>query len=429
MFQLTVTPASALADEPVHIQATGLPPLQMVTLIATMKDDKGNLYRSRAFYRANEAGELDLKRDPAVGGHYMGVHPMGLLWSLKPERPFDRLIKRNVMNTPTWITLDLYDSVYIHKVGEAQPKASQVLQRWFSSPDLQRVPIREGRIRGALFLPPAHFLLFLLLLGEGPFPGLLDLFGGIGGLVEYRASLLAVRGFAVLALAYFAYDDLPKQLEEVDLEYFEEAANLLLAHPKVQKPGIGVISVSKGAEIGLAMACYLKQVAATVCINGANAIHEFPLRYRDLVITPIPSFPERMQVNAAGAVRIRHFKGDPRDERNQHSVLPVEKARGPILFVVGEADECFNSKEYAEQALDQLRRHGKSSGRMLSYPGAGHLIEPPYAPLCCVSWSRGLFLPMLWGGEPEGQAAAQEHSWQEILKFFRQHLVLSRSTL
>lgn len=156
MFQLTVTPASALADEPVHIQATGLPPLQMVTLMATTKDDKGNLYRSRAFYRANEAGELDLKRDPAVGGHYMGVHPMGLFWSLKPERAFDRLIKRDVMNTPTWITLDLYDSVYIHKVGEVQPKASQVLQRWFSSPDLQRVPIREGRVRGALFLPPGE---------------------------------------------------------------------------------------------------------------------------------------------------------------------------------------------------------------------------------------------------------------------------------
>ena len=61
------------------------------------------------------------------------------------------------------------------------------------------------------------------------------MFGGIGGLVEYRASLLAAHGFAVLALAYFAYADLPKQLQEVDLEYFEEAANLLLAHPKVFK--------------------------------------------------------------------------------------------------------------------------------------------------------------------------------------------------
>ena len=61
------------------------------------------------------------------------------------------------------------------------------------------------------------------------------MFGGRGGLVEFRASLLAARGFAVLALAYFAYEDLPSDLLEIDLEYFEEAANLLLAHPKVFK--------------------------------------------------------------------------------------------------------------------------------------------------------------------------------------------------
>lgn len=75
----------------------------------------------------------------------------------------------------------------------------------------------------------------MLLSGEGPFPGIIDLFGGIGGLVEFRASLLAAHGFAVLALAYFAYEDLPERLADVDLEYFEEAANLLLAHPKVLK--------------------------------------------------------------------------------------------------------------------------------------------------------------------------------------------------
>lgn len=73
-----------------------------------------------------------------------------------------------------------------------------------------------------------------MLSGEGPFPGIIDLFGGLGGLVEFRASLLAAHGFAVLALAYFAYEDLPNLLE-VDLDYFEEAANLLLAHPKVFK--------------------------------------------------------------------------------------------------------------------------------------------------------------------------------------------------
>uniref|UniRef100_A0A8C3WSD6 Uncharacterized protein n=1 Tax=Catagonus wagneri TaxID=51154 RepID=A0A8C3WSD6_9CETA len=404
MFQLTATPASALADEPVHIQVMGLAPLQVVTLMASLKDEKGNLFQSRAFYRANESGKLDLEQDPALGGDFVGVHPMGLFWSLKPEKAFGRLLKLEA-NSPFCVTLDLFDS----------PRASVEVQRWFSSPGVQRLKIREGRVRGALFLPP----------GEGPFPGIIDLFGGVGGLLEYRASLLAVHGFAALALAYFAYEDLPNQLQEVDMEYFEEAVNLLLAHPKIQKPGVGVISVSKGAEIGLAMACYLKQVVATVCINGSNAIFDFPLRYRDLVITPIPSFPERMEVNVSGAVRLRHYKGDPRDELNKQSVLPVEKSQGPILFIIGEDDECFNSREYAEQALDQLQSHGRSDGRMLAYPGAGHIIDLPYWPMCYGSWTRGLFRPLLWGGDPVAHEAAQEHSWREIQKFFRQHLTIS----
>lgn len=420
MFQLTATPASALADEPVHIRATGLPPLQLVTLTASLKDEKGKLYRSKAFYRSNEAGELDLQQAPSFGGDYVGVHPMGLFWSLKPETVFGRLLKRDVMNSPFLVTLDLYDSVCFYDSALVKPRVSQVVQRWYSCPGTQRIQIREGRVRGALFLPP----------GEGPFLGIIDLFGGIGGLIEFRASLLAAHGFAVLALAYFAYEDLPSLLADMDLEYFEEAANLLLAHPKVQRPGIGVISVSKGAEIGLAMACFLKQVVATVCINGPNAVFEFPFRYKDLVMTPIPSFLERTQIDVSGAVRLRHFRGDPRDKRYQQSVYPIEKAQGQILFIVGENDELINSREYGKQALDQLQSHGRSNGRMLVYPGAGHLIEPPYAPLCYASRNTHHYsTPLLWGGDPVAHAAAQEHAWGEIQKFFRQHLVQTSSKL
>ncbi|XP_012493727.1 PREDICTED: bile acid-CoA:amino acid N-acyltransferase [Propithecus coquereli] len=419
MFQLTATPASALADDSVHIQVTGLPPFQVVTLKASLKDEKGNLFQSKAFYRANEAGEVDLEQTLALGGDYVGVHLMGLFWSLKPKKAFQRLLKQDVMNSPFWVTLDLYDYICFHDSATVQPRASQMVQRWFSGPGIQRKQIREGRVRGALFLPP----------GEGPFPGVIDLFGGFGNLIEFRASLLATRGFAVLALAYIAYEDLPDKLLEVDLEYFEEAANLLLAYPKIQKPGIGVLSLSKGAEIALATACYLKQVVATICINGFNAVSNVPLRYRDLVVTPIRSGGERMQVHISGAVCYRHCHGDPRDELNRQSVLPVENAQGCILFIVGEDDECIDSKAYAEQAMDQLQSHGRSCGRILVYPGAGHLIEPPYAPLCFASWVRGFSWPSLWGGVPAAHAAAQEHAWGEIQKFFRQHLIQTRSKL
>ncbi|XP_007499711.2 acyl-coenzyme A amino acid N-acyltransferase 2-like [Monodelphis domestica] len=419
MVQLIVTPETALADEPICIRATGLNPFQVVTFTASLTDEKGKLFQSRAFYKANEAGNVALDQAAALGGDYVGVHPMGLFWSLKPVNPFRRLLKQDVMNSPFYIQLDIFDSLLLEDSPKIHPKASQMIERWFSGPGLQRIPVRNGRVRGAFFLPP----------GEGPFPGVIDLFGGIGGLIEFRASLLASHGFGVLALAYFAYEDLPRSLLEVDLEYFEEAANMLLHHPQIQRSGIGVISVCKGAEIGLAMAIHLEQVAATICINGTNAVHETPCKYRDLVISPIPHQKEYTQIHVSGALNFRRIKGDPRDEVNQQSVLPVEKARGHILFIVGEKDECLNSKAYAEQAMEQLKSHGRSNGTLLSYPGAGHLIEPPYSPLCFASWNPFLSRPFLWGGDIRSHAAAQEHSWREIQKFLRCHLAPSRSKL
>lgn len=187
--------------------------------------------------------------------------------------------------------------------------------------------------------------------------------------------------------------------------------------------------MSKGAEIGLAMACFLKQVVATICINGSTAIFHFPLKYKDMVIRPICLFIERIQMDVLGLVRFLHLAGDPQDEQNQQSVLPLEKAQGPILFIVGENDECTKSREYAEQALHRLWSHGRNDGRMLAYPGAGHLIEPPYGPLCYASRNYNTPWPVVWGGDPPAHSAAQEHSWEEIQKFFRQHLVQTRSKL
>lgn len=415
MIKLIATPSNALVDEPVSIRATGLPPSQIVTIKATVKDENDNVFQSQAFYKTNEAGEVDLEKTPALGGDYVGVHPMGLFFSLKPKKAFHRLMKKDVMNSPFCICLDLYDSVNWLETVRIPSKASQRVQRWFVGPGVKREQIQEGRVRGALFLPP----------GKGPFPGIIDLFGVIGGLVEFRASLLASHGFAVLALAYFAYKDLPEKLQEVDLEYFEEAANFLLSHPKIQQPGIGVISTSKGAEIGLAMACYLKQVIATVCINGATTTTAVPLRYQDLVVTPIQQALERMEVHVSGAVCFRHTT----QYLQNKNILPVEKAQGKILFIVGENDELLDSKLHAQRAMDRLRRHGRSSGRMLAYPGAGHLIEPPYSPLCFASWQPVLGRPMCFGGDLMAHAAAQEHSWREIQKFFRKHLLQSGSKL
>ncbi|XP_051017934.1 bile acid-CoA:amino acid N-acyltransferase-like [Acomys russatus] len=412
MAKLTATPLSALADEPVHIRITGLAPSQVVSLQASLKDEKGNLFASQAFYRANEVGEVDLERDPSLGGDYVGIHPMGLFWSLKPEKPLGRLMKKDVMNSPYQVHLQLcHPSLPVKGIVASPPMDSLILERWYVAPGVTRIQVKEGRLRGALFLPP----------GEGPFPGVIDLFGGCGGLIEFRASLLASHGFATFALAYWGYDDLPSHLETIDLEYFEEGVEFLLRHPKVLGPGVGILSVCLGAEIGLSMAINLKQVKASVLINGPNFVTDSPHVYHGQVNQAAPSNVEFTTTNALGHVEFYRVFEETADKDSKYC-LPIEQAQGHFLFVVGEDDKNLNSKMHADQATAQLVKSGKRNWTLLSYPGAGHLIEPPYSPLCKVSRMPYLAPNINWGGEVILHAAAQEHSWKEIQTFLKKHL-------
>ena len=171
--------------------------------------------------------------------------------------------------------------------------------------------------------------------------------------------------------------------------------------------------------MALAMATFLPQVVATVWINGTAFLHGNPLVYKDVHIPPIPYYPERVIFTEVGALDNSAIFADPRDPAYSASAIPAEKIQGKVLFVVGEADRSFNSKLFAELAMARM---SPERCRLLSYPGAGHLIEPPGSPLCSISSIRGTPRPMVWGGEAQSHAKAQEHSWQEIIQFLELQL-------
>ncbi|KAM3938321.1 acyl-coenzyme A amino acid N-acyltransferase 1-like [Leptodactylus fuscus] len=415
MATLEVSPEISLADETVKIQVWGLPPGQAITLRAWLKDEKGELYHSRAFYLADKEGKLDLEKSPATGGDFIGVYPMGLFWALRPSVPNLRLMKRDVMGSPFLVHLELYTSLIISPLPEDAPAVSKVIERWYVAPGVQRILVREGRVRGTLFLPP----------GEGPFRGVVDMFGSAVGLLEFRSSLLASRGFASLALAYSGYDDLPKFLGTVDLKYFEEAAQLLSSHPKVADGGIGVVGICKGAEMALAMASYLPQVSATICINGTNGVNGNSLTYDDLLVNGMPYNPERLLVTDFASISFTNAMGDPRKPEHQDAVLPLEKARGPILFMAADQDQNYNSLFYAREAMARAEKYGKNDVYLQCYPGAGHLIEPG-SPYCPASQTPFFPLPLAWGGDLLGHCIAQETSWKQIQEFLRRYVKCSR---
>ncbi|NXQ79348.1 BAAT acyltransferase, partial [Nyctibius grandis] len=154
MVEVTVTPRSSLADRPVRVQVRGLSPSQLVTLRAWLTDEQGERFQARAFFRADGAGEVDPGRHAAAGGSYAGVWPMGLLWSLQPDTLFRRLVKRDVAGSPFLVHLEVFDGPQLVTAPQDRPLASCEAERWYVGPGVQRVPVREGRVRGALYLPP-----------------------------------------------------------------------------------------------------------------------------------------------------------------------------------------------------------------------------------------------------------------------------------
>ena len=56
--------------------------------------------------------------------------------------------------------------------------------------------------------------------GDGPFAAVIDMFGTVGALAEFRAALFASRGFVAYALPYFGQEGLPDILSDVEFQYF-----------------------------------------------------------------------------------------------------------------------------------------------------------------------------------------------------------------
>ncbi|KAM9380909.1 acyl-coenzyme A thioesterase 5-like [Phaethornis superciliosus] len=401
--------ARSLFDEPLAIAVQGLGPRQQVTLRTSLRDETGELFQACARYQAGDDGELDLARCPALpGGSFSGLEPMGLLWALQPQKQYWRLVKRDVQS-PFLLQLEVFE-------GHGEPPGRLLAQaqheRAFLRDGVRRIPVREGRIRATLFLPP----------GEDSFPGIIDIHGLGGGLPEHRASLMANHGFATLALAYYHYEDLPKEPTELHLEYFEEAVNYMLQHPQVKGPGVGLLGYSKGADLCLAMAAFLKNITAVASLNGAVAITAIPLCYKDKTIPSLPFDERRTKVIDSHIFDYSELSFDPFQAPGNQSLIPLEKAEAQLLFIVGQDDRIIKSKYYATEVCKLLQAQGKENFQILSYPGTGHCMEPPFFPLYSIGKHPVFHKWSVLGGELRAYSKAQVHAWPQIQAFFNKYL-------
>lgn len=429
---ISITPNNCLADDEVKIHVQGLQSNQKVTLYAVLeRSDVGN-FDSYAHYTASQDGTIDLGKDISTGGTYTGIEPMGLFWSMKPSknmRPTDRFLVNDIEN-PIVTSFRVFDSHLKYEyflsseywsTGEALAKA--FVRRWYKRPEVRRVPVRWKKVRGILFIPK----------GKGPFPALIDIFGlagRYGRLIEYRASLFASRGYLCLALAYFDYDDLPTYWngDGVDLEYFEEAKDFLQSRPETNQNEIGIVGTSFGGMLALACASYIPGFKCAVSINGPVFVYRTNMRYKGRTWEPkFGNLDNTFEEN--GAVAEKYCFDDDYDfERNGNSLIDFCGSNKSFLFIFGKDDNAFNNVK-AAAVTEKLIQKGNGDYKIVSYPGAGHFLEPPHFPLTSKTYFKFLTTYRSWGGQPKEHARAQELAWTEILSFLDKHLAVKTSQL
>ena len=90
-----------------------------------------------------------------------------------------------------------------------------------------------------------------------PYPGIIIVSGSDGGIPgnnaipEFFIQEIVNHGFAVFALAYFGYNNLPPLLEKIPLEYFLNAINWFKSQDYINDNAVGIIGQSRGGELAL----------------------------------------------------------------------------------------------------------------------------------------------------------------------------------
>uniref|UniRef100_A0A8C9YY75 BAAT/Acyl-CoA thioester hydrolase C-terminal domain-containing protein n=1 Tax=Sander lucioperca TaxID=283035 RepID=A0A8C9YY75_SANLU len=172
---------------------------------------------------------------------------------------------------------------------------------------------------------------------------------------------------------------------------------------------VGVLSFSKTGDVALSIASYLPGVEATVGINGCCANTVLPFYHKKSQILPALMMDiSKIVPTESGAFMCKNGMHNLLSEENKATLVPIKQAKGRFLFVASEDDLNWDSKAYMDQTVERLQRHGKDNFERVSYPAAGHYLEPPYGPYCPSSF--------------HAFGAAEVHLWRKIQEFFRTHL-------
>jgi fermentation-respiration switch protein FrsA (DUF1100 family) len=422
MTDITVTPGDDLIDVPRRIALSGARAGALLELRTQTVRGGGAVWTSRAVFRADDHGVIDLSRDAPIEGDYSDVSPMGFIWSQAPVEAGKREVFPADVPDALTTRIEVTDD-------NGHLLATTVLTQRLMAPGVQRRDMRADGCVGTLFLPAT----------PAPHPVVLVLNGSGGGINEPRGALYASRGCAALALGYFKTTGLSDYISNTPLEYFRRALDWIT---RELRPAYGFIAVSgqsRGGELALLLgATYPDRIKAVIGYVPGAVVHSAqnaadPATGREgptwlLDGKPLPHLWENNRTASwqpfdEGPPPHRHERAIRTalldEEAVERARIRVERIDGPVLLLSATDDGSWPSSDYSRMVVDRLEREGHAYPvRHLDFNNAGHAIVFPYVPTTQLVYAHPVSGRIsTGGGEPAANARADEASWREVLDF------------
>lgn len=387
--QVAVAPTSSLFDQPVHIVVSGVGADRNVVVELRSVDAKGHEFASRATFRSNGLGRVDLASSPASDGSYSGVDPMGLIDALQPSPGQNGSYFWGRQNARRFHIIVTEDGSTVAAGGFSR-------LGYVPGVAVSNESISATGFYGQFWRPPP---------GGPRRPGVLEFGGSEGGLDgQLLGAALASAGFPTLNIAYFGEPGLPPELSDIPLEYFARALRWLARQPEVIASQIYVSGVSRGSEAALLLGVHYPKLVHGVIASSPTDLSfgSYPDRGSaawTYAGKPVPyslSFSSDMPVVDPGAeIRVRQI-------------------HGPVLLDCGTDDQTWTSCAYAQAIQNRLNTgHDPFPHVLYRYRGAGHFVGvlTPYEP--------GLMLvsQVDQGDTPLANLDSDARLWPHVLRF------------
>lgn len=252
---------------------------------------------------------------------------------------------------------------------------------------------------------------------------------------DYWGQEFAKRGYVGLSLPYTGNRGLPTLIEEIPLEYFEQAVDWLQEQPQVNPKKIIVMGASKNAELALLLAStFPDQINGVIAYAPSSVVWSntvLPYSSEKLKPTwtyrqnPIPYIPmEKIKApNSKTIETLTYWKeGLNNHAKVEKYEIQVEKINGPILLFSGKDDQVWPSSFMSNMIEERLKANNFKFGfENIRYKNAGHLISSN--PDVISSSQKGQMkisgktYDFEFGGTVEGDQEAKKDARNKILKF------------